>query len=88
MAECLDVTTLTAFAEGKLAAEAALAAEAHLQSCRRCAEALAKLPVDDELVERLRALEHTRAEAASALSGLNEVVERVSTTVFGAKFSG
>ena len=83
MSKCLDEWSLAAFTMGTLSAADAAHAEAHLASCLRCAKALAQLPVDDDLVERVRDLEHLRTEADPALTGLSEVQERVSTTVFG-----
>ena len=83
MAGCLDKQTLAALARGELTQQATAAAEAHLEKCRRCARALAELDVDDELIERIRELERSRGETDAALSGLKQVEERVTTTLFG-----
>lgn len=83
MAGCLDKQTLAALARGKLTEEATAAAETHLEKCRRCARALAELDVDDELIERIRELERSREETDAALSGLRQIEERVTTTLFG-----
>ena len=47
MADCLDLPTLQAFAQGEIPDEASARIETHLETCRRCAERLAKLPHDD-----------------------------------------
>ena len=83
MRHCLDVTTLMAFANAELPGVQAAEVEGHVLSCRRCAAALAKLPVDDELVSRLRDLERAREGLASAVNALEEVQQRVTTTLFG-----
>jgi len=83
MARCPDEQTLTMLAKGELSDELAAATEAHLEKCRRCAEALANLPVDQDLVARLRDLESSRSEIESALKGLAEVERRTATTLFG-----
>ena len=83
MRGCLDMWTLAAFANGTLVEAEAASVEEHLEHCVRCAKALAKLPVNDALVEQVRDLEHQRQDAGPALSELNEVQQRVSTTIFG-----
>lgn len=83
MSRCLDKQTLMALARGELATQESSDAETHLIQCRRCAEALAKLPIDDDLIERLRDLEHSRNQIGSALAGLRELETRITTTIFG-----
>jgi anti-sigma factor RsiW len=83
MRGCLDQKTLIALAAGALPADATAAAEAHIETCKRCAKALAGLKVGDELIAEIRDLEQSRARINSALSGLTEVEKRVSTTLFG-----
>ncbi len=83
MAACPDKQTLAAFAEGKLSEERAAVAEGHIERCRRCAERLARLPIGEDLVERIRDLEESRARIDSALTGLREVEKRITTTLFG-----
>lgn len=84
MTGCVDKETLAAFAGGDLAKDLTAATEAHLEKCRHCAAALRQLPIDDDLVKRLRALERGRAEFGPALSQLRDVERRASTTMFGA----
>ncbi len=83
MAGCIDNQTLLAYAAGSLGAQAAESVEAHLTECRRCAETVARAPVNDELVVRIRELERARPEIEAALSGLAEVQQRVTSTLFG-----
>ena len=83
MAGCLDKQTLAALARGELTQKATTAAEAHLEKCRRCARALAELDVDDELIERIRELGCSGEETDAALSGLRQIEERITTTLFG-----
>lgn len=80
---CLDRIVLERFARGELSSDAMAAAEAHLASCRRCAEALATLGLDNELLERIRDAERSREEIAPALTILNETEQRLTTTLFG-----
>jgi hypothetical protein len=82
MRGCLEKSTLIALANGELTETAAAVAENHLIKCRRCAASLAKLPVHDGLLERLRDLERARAETASALSNLKQLTARIDTTLF------
>jgi anti-sigma factor RsiW len=83
MRECLDKQTLIAFACGDLADDASAAAEAHLEVCGRCAKALARLDVGDDLVARLRDLDgvRTRDEATSDL--LRALETHTTSTLFG-----
>jgi anti-sigma factor RsiW len=83
MAGCPDNQTLLALARGELPAEQAAATDNHVEQCRRCAKTLAALDVDADLVAEIRDLEQARAELGSALAGLREVEERISTTLFG-----
>ena len=82
MTRCLDNDTLERFVAGKLSAEENAAAEAHLESCRRCAEALDKLPVGDETIDAIRDLTRSRNEINSSLARLNETEQRVTSTMF------
>jgi anti-sigma factor RsiW len=82
MVACLDRQTLAAYADGKLNTEATAAVEAHLEKCRRCAETSARAPENDELIQRIRDLEESRIELDATLSGLKEVQERVTSTLF------
>jgi anti-sigma factor RsiW len=83
MPRCVHQETLERFAYGKLPESEAATVETHLESCRRCAAALARLPVGQELLERVRELERSRDEIKDALSQLSETERRVSTTLFG-----
>lgn len=85
MARCLDNETLERLAYGKLSDAETAAAEAHITACRRCAEALARVPAGAELIERVRDVQKAREEIGPALERLSETEERVTTTLFGRK---
>lgn len=80
---CLDEKMLERIAtESSLDPELA-EAEAHVESCRRCAEALDAIPAGDDLIMRIRELEQARNEIAPALKGWSDLEERLTTTLFG-----
>ena len=79
---CLNRITLERFAGGDLSCDDEAAAETHLASCRCCAEALAAIRVDKELIARIRDVQQSRAEIAPALSMLQDAERQLSTTLF------
>jgi hypothetical protein len=81
MSRCLDESTLESFVAGRLAGEALQSAEIHLESCRRCAEALARSQLVEEMVSRIRDLESSRQELADTLATLPSIEERMTTTL-------
>lgn len=83
MAGCLDDKTLKQLAKGELSGPLLAAAEAHAESCRRCAKRLARQPAGDDLVAQIRDLEASREEIAPVLSTLPQLAERLTTTLFG-----
>jgi len=80
---CLSSDTLAALARGELPEPEAAGAEAHIVGCRRCARALASLPMSEDLVERLRDLEDARHDMQPYLAHLPDLEERVTSTLFG-----
>lgn len=83
MSRCPDKETLERFAYGRLPDTECANLEVHLESCRRCAAALARLPVGEELLERIRELERSRQEIAESLSRLPATEDKLASTVFG-----
>ena len=62
MPACPDPQILHDYADGTLHESNAAALEGHLETCRRCAEALARLPVGQEMIERIRDLHESRSK--------------------------
>ncbi len=84
MPRCLESDVLERFARGELSGESDAKAETHIATCRRCARKLASLPVDEKLLEQIRDADRSRREIAPALSTLNAITERLTTTLFHA----
>jgi hypothetical protein len=82
MPGCLNEKMLEGFARGDLPKPQMAESEAHLHGCRRCAEALAGLCGNDELIPEIRDVEAARKEIAPALTALNEIEERLTSTLF------
>lgn len=70
MKRCPSDARLSQFARGQMTGPPAVEFELHLESCPKCARALAQLPAWSELVERLRELNENRVRDA-------ELVRRV-----------
>lgn len=82
MANHLDNEVLEALASGALSGPALASAEAHVESCRRCAEALAGLPIHAGLLESIRELQVVRENERSAMDRLAMDEDRVTSTLF------
>jgi anti-sigma factor RsiW len=82
MPGCLNEKTLEGFARGDLPKPQMAETEAHLHGCRRCAEALAEMSGDNELVREIRDLGAVRKEIAPALTALHEIEDRLTSTLF------
>lgn len=83
MPACPDPQILHDYADGTLRESNAAALEGHLETCRRCAEALARLPVGQEMIERIRDLHESRRKIGPALRRLARTEREVTTTLFG-----
>lgn len=83
MANCLDRETLERLAAGTLAESDLSAAQAHVESCRRCSEALDRLPVDRELLDAVRDAKAAREELAPALERLTRSEPTITATLLG-----
>lgn len=87
MGRCPTAEVLERFAYGRLPESESAATELHLERCRRCAAVLARLPVGEDLLERIRDLERSHKELAPALSRLAQMEEAMTTTLFGRESS-
>ncbi len=83
MKRCMDHTTLERFAAGTLAESEMPSAQAHLEKCRRCSEALDRLPLDRELLEAVRDAKDAREELAPDLARLSQLAASITTTLLG-----
>jgi anti-sigma factor RsiW len=79
----MDETVLTAYAAGTLGLQASAVAEKHLERCRRCARALARVKVADDLLAEIRDLEAAREIIGAALSRLTSVEQQLTTALHG-----
>ena len=82
MHRCLNAESLEALARGRLPEAARADAEKHVEGCRRCAEALARLPVGEDLLASIRDLHRAREELRPALAQLTQAQRRLTTTLF------
>jgi anti-sigma factor RsiW len=82
MARCPSREILEQFARGRLSESESAAVEDHLETCRRCAELLARVPIGSELLERIRDLDKLRGQVASTSSWLARMEEKTTTTLF------
>jgi hypothetical protein len=78
---CLDQTALEQLARGELPDAAMAEAQAHVETCRRCAERMAGLPIGDDLIAEVRELEASREAIAPALSMLSDIEQHLTTTL-------
>ena len=83
MTKCPDISTLKAFARDELGEDEAHAVEQHAQSCKRCAQELAALPFDDELLADISTLEESRRDIAPAVEEMRSRHKCMTTTLFG-----
>lgn len=83
MAKCPDKSKLESFARDELDAEESRVIEQHAESCKRCAQKLAALPIDDDLLTEISKLEASRRENAPAVEVMRSRHEGLSTSLFG-----
>lgn len=83
MPGCLKPHTLVAFAAEQLTPAETESVVAHLERCRRCAEALARLSTHDDLLSAVRELQQWRRELDAEAPALRELETHLSTTLFG-----
>jgi len=83
MAKCVSKEQLERYAASELPEADSAAIEAHLESCLRCAQALARQPGGDELLRRIRDLERSRTDIRPALERLRKTEEKITSTLFG-----
>ena len=88
MKTCLDRKTLEAFATGTLSATDAPPVERHLTTCTRCARALGKMSIGDDVVEQIRTAQRGRAELGSLLEELSDMEKTLTTRLYGTTQSG